>query len=1050
MRLNAERSCRSHPISAETTALGKPLPARRARPGRAALLVFLALTWGGAGADAGQLVSVASSAFSPPSGGGGDSGAPILSPDGRFVLFTSTAENLSVTSSNTPYHASSLPRLNVFLRDRTNGTTTLVSRNAAGTGGGNGDSIGLDVSTNGRYALLESSASDLVPDDTNGVNDIFVRDLWAGTTRLVSISTNGGAANGASREAVLTPDGRCVAFVSLADNLVSDDTNGLADVFVADLQANTMTLASVGALSSSAINGSEQPDITPDGRYVAFYSTATNLVPGADTAGEIYVRDLVGGVTLWASADARAELASAMGATNAVLSYHALSADGKYVVFQVSPSVTSSPPPPQTAGLVLRYDLQTALTAVVNTNANMPATFVADEARRLDMTPDGRFVVFVANTNGTSGSEVCVLVWDGVTGQTTLASGDLGAAIAADDIAGWPTIDSTGRYVAFLSSGTNNLAPDVPLGSYHLYVKDLQAGTTKVADTGTNGVLSGVSYATLSRFSAGGRFIAFVAPDGNLVAGDWNRAEDVFVRDLAADTTELISARAPALPSLSPSGPTFWSGLSVSADGRYVAFTSLADDLALNDTNRCLDVYVRDVVAGVNYLVSVATNGWSSTNANSGEPSLSADGRYVAFSSGANNLVTNDYNPLRDVFVRDLLTGTTTLVSVKTNPVASGNGDSYQPRISADGQRVLFQSTAYNLAPVVYGSPAPTNLFYRDLQSRTTSVLTVTTYLGSLYTLGIPLDTTMTPDGRWVAFVTGLSRFYVWDAQSGLRVYTNSGAASTRVALSPDGRWLAFATNAGSVGGLYLRDLAFGTNRTVSGMIPSSRSTLRFSADGRYLAYSCTNALIPPDTNATYDVFLYDLQTHSHLLVSQGYDVAGAANGASDYPDLSPDGRFVAYRSAATNLIASDHNGATDVFLYDRLTGATKLLSVSRVDGGPGSGWSCPPRFTADGRRLVFQSWASDLAAFDFNQSGDVFAYAMFYAGIAPGGLPASGPTLNWPAESGKTYHVEYLDDLRQTNWHNAGGSVTIVGDQGYFTDPAPSAGQRFYRIVAE
>ena len=199
-----------------------------------------------------------------------------MSVDGRFVLFASTADNL-VLSNN----GSGMPwRMNVFLRDRTNGTTALVSVNLAGTGGGNGDSFPTGLSTDGRYALFESSASNLVAGDTNNANDIFVRDLITGTTTLVSVSINGGIGNGVSRSSVMTPDGRYVAFVSTATNLVAGDTNKIPDVFVRDLQAQTTTLASVGAVSTSAstpTGSSEAPVITPDGRYVAFYSTASNL-----------------------------------------------------------------------------------------------------------------------------------------------------------------------------------------------------------------------------------------------------------------------------------------------------------------------------------------------------------------------------------------------------------------------------------------------------------------------------------------------------------------------------------------------------------------------------------------------------------------------------------------------------------------------------------------------------------------------------------------------------------------------------------------------------
>src|SRR5579859_838114 len=134
-----------------------------------------------------ELVSGVGPAQMPPAGGSGDSWLPILSADGRYVLFASTANNLLLASNNVPIPTGLLPNLNVFLRDRTAATTTLVSVNLSGVAGGNGDSVPLDLSTNGRYALFESSASDLVPADTNGATDVFVRDLLTGTITLVSL-----------------------------------------------------------------------------------------------------------------------------------------------------------------------------------------------------------------------------------------------------------------------------------------------------------------------------------------------------------------------------------------------------------------------------------------------------------------------------------------------------------------------------------------------------------------------------------------------------------------------------------------------------------------------------------------------------------------------------------------------------------------------------------------------------------------------------------------------------------------------------------------------
>ena len=326
------------------------------------------------------------------------------------------------------------PPLNVYVRDRTNGMTTLVSLNLSGLAGGNGDSIPVEISTNGQYVLFESCASDLVPNDTNGVSDIFVRDLANGSNILVSVGTNGGSAvqgsflgpPALSRGSVMTPDGRYVAFVSAANNLVPNDTNGIPDVFVRDLQSGTTTLVSVGAMptgivvSNIGVGTSESPGITPDGRYVVFFSTATNIVPEVTNIyGEIYVRDMVGGITTWASVNTYSILQPIFGPTNTVSYNHVISNDGQFVAYEASPTSASfsgiSP-----GGIILRYSLLTGLTDVVNTNAPGVGTGSEVTARNLDMTPEGRFIAFVGRTNKSS----CIYVWDAQSNTTTLVSGD--------------------------------------------------------------------------------------------------------------------------------------------------------------------------------------------------------------------------------------------------------------------------------------------------------------------------------------------------------------------------------------------------------------------------------------------------------------------------------------------------------------------------------------------------------------------------------------------------------------------------------------------------
>ncbi len=158
----------------------------------------------------------------------------------------------------------------------------------------------------------------------------------------------------------------------------------------------------------------------------------------------------------------------------------------------------------------------------------------------------------------------------------------------------------------------------------------------------------------------------------------------------------------------------------------------------------------------------------------------------------------------------------------------------------------------------------------------------------------------------------------------------------------------------------------------------------------------------------------------------------------------------MAYRSAASDLVNGDNNGVPDLFVYDRLNDSTTLLSASGSGNSSGDNRSLTPAFSADGRTLVFTSWASDLTANDFNHFSDVLAYVFFFADVTPG-APGEGPTISWPYVSGNNYHVEYKDNLSDSTWQTVSGTVTINGNRASLTDLAPSSGtQRFYRVVAE
>jgi hypothetical protein len=963
--------------------------------------------------------------------GGGCSYDPIVSSDGRYVLFASTSDNLVVGPGGVAMPEAVPAHMNVFMRNRQTGITVLVSVNAAGTAGGNGDSFPCAISTNGQFAFFQSAASDLVAGDTNAATDIFVRDTVSNITTLVSVSTNGAVGNGASREATITPDGRYVAFVSAASNLVAGDTNGIPDVFVRDLQLGVTTLASPGAqrfnvtivTPLTAGSSSESPVISADGRYVAFFSTAIGLVSGVTNDGELYMRDLVQGSTAWVSTNAHSINSSAVPAD------YAMSTNG-FIAYQT----TGGTP----AGLVFRYNVATGASDDISTNGAV-VTSLDTESRKIDISADGRFVAFTL-TNSSGGASI--QLWDAQSGAASLISDG-----KTNELCDFPRVDQTGRYVAFTSDDglltTNNN------GATHVYVRDTFTEDIQLADLGTNGSTPISSIMTPFHLSADGSAVAFDCPDGALSINHYKF--DAFLRDFISNTTEIISAPAPALPSVTPLNASQLSCSSISSNGQYVAFTSYSDGIVSGDTNLCPDVFVHDFATGSNTLVSFSLYGPYSGNGNSWGPSISADGRYVAFSSSATNLVANDTNNADDVFLRDMQAGSTVLVSKDASGSGEGNGNSFTPQLSADGQHVLFFSEANNLT-TNEGFPG-ISIFWRDIQAGVTYFITTNV-------------AAMTPDGSNVIFGAG-NEISLWTAQSySARTVATVSQAVGEVAISADAHWAAF--EAGST--VYTADLVAGSNWALGALASTSQGHFQFSGDSRFLAYLAKDNIgLTIAYTGTNQVYLYDFQNATNDLVSQSYNSAAAGNGPCDSPAISADGSFVAYRSAATNLVPDDINGVPDIFLYDRLTGGTTLISVSQFGAYSANGRSSSPVFSGDGQTLFFESWASDLDPDDFNESSDVFAVSLSmnglanstnamppvnFSGIVVGMVNGQSSTnypvtLTWPSVSGVGYQVQFKNSLSDPQWQPLNGPATVVGNQGSIIDFSPAAVQRFYRIVS-
>lgn len=395
-----------------------------------------------------------------------------------------------------------------------------VARVGLSTSGveGNGSSRNPSVSADGRFVAFASDAGNLVQGDSNGFSDVFVRDLLTGETTRVSLSATGGETDESSIDPSISADGRLVAFWSAATNIVDDDTNGKNDVFVHDRVTGTTVRASEASLGVEANGGSTDPVISSNGRFVAFNSKATNLVPD-DTNG---VAD------------------------------------------------------------VFLHDLALRVTERVSV-----ATYFYEADRQ--------------------------------------------SAEIAGENEGLIAISENGRYIAFQSFAQN------------------------------------------------------------LVTDDFNAVGDVFVRDRGLGTTVRASVTAEGFDGDRESGR--W-GLAISEDGRLVAFTSAATNLAPGDDDAAVDVFLRDLAAGTTTLLTASPFG-GGANGSSRYPSFSADSRFVALTSEASNLVSDDANGVADVFVYDWDASILRLASVATNGVPF-DGPSDRAVLTSDGSAVFFDSLATN------------------------------------------------------------------------------------------------------------------------------------------------------------------------------------------------------------------------------------------------------------------------------------------------------------------------------------------------------------------
>lgn len=885
-----------------------------------------------------------------------------ISADGRYLAFISRARNLIAGLGDTN------PFPEIYLHDRVTGTTVLVSHSAASpTTAANGQSWGPMISADGRHVAFSSQATDLVAgqSDTNNAADVFLFDRVTGTVSLVSHAAGSATTAGdhGSGSPFLSADGRRIAFASDADDLiVAQAASSSQQVFVFDVE-HGMALVShvVGAPTQPANGASSGPSLSANGELLAYTSEATDLVSGVtDTNGasDVFLYNWNSSQSVLVSRTGATPTAAASGASAAPT----VSADGTHVAFVSKASNLVVGQSGQVDGNVFLYRRADAAMTLVSHSLAGAQQAGNQASVQPVLNQDGSYIAFVSAAEDLVDSfptlhSSFVFLFQSSNGSLTRLSQAFPAEQQVSTSGNDPRISADGNLVAFTQAVTSP-GGGVPLTEHHVDLYDRGSGLrTRISGTGGD--------SRAPELSADGQVAAFASFSTDLVAHDFNNTTDVFVYSRMAGTRSLVSrAGVPAVTSpldnLEPS---------LSEDGNFVAFLSAAPNLVPGqiDTNRQRDVFVWSGQTGVPGLVSRAAVAAPITAAagSSSTPALSPDGDWVAFQTTADDLVPGQAGPsgLLKLVLVERATGRAILVSHVTGSptVPTPGGLLASPVLSRDGRFVAFIGVYSHLLPGQTASSYQVFLYDRVADS---TVLVSHRYgAPAMSSNTSSIDVDLSADGRFVVFATQATDLGAFDNNGALDVFlhdwvtgartllsrsttsstitANGGSVSPKI--SSDGRWIYFVSEAMNLipGGpfgsnLYLYDRVTDTLTLASHAAGQPTTgiggvgSFDLSADGRFAAFTGWGG------NGHTQIFLYDRTTGEGTLVSHEAAAPGtASNGSVTRPWISADGRFVTFTSTATNLVAgvTDGSESSDVFLYERETGAMEL--VSRSDASP-------------------------------------------------------------------------------------------------------------------
>jgi Tol biopolymer transport system component len=800
---------------------------------------------------------------------------------------------------------------------------------------------GPSVSDDGRYVVFLSAATNLVPeqDDTNGVEDLFLRDRVTGSTVLVSHAA-GSPTRAAKAPAFVVPlndvfvisaDGRFVAFSSLATDLVEGQTGTAQEVFLFDRVTLGVTMVThVAGGPTQGAGGGLPMALSDDGRFLALLSSSSKLLPGQDPLTSYSCVFLFDRVTETITLVSHAYGAPSTGARGS-LTYRCLSGDGQRLVFESeAPNLVSGQTGNGTQAFL--FDAPTnRVTLVSHTYASLSA----------------------GGTPGTISRGGAVISRDGSHVAYSMGSRDL--------VAGGPPFPSVNVYLYTVGTGSNRL----------------------VSHTPSSMVTSGDDDSPTCQVSRDGGTVVFSSYAIDLVSGVSTDLLKTYAYDSSTQKVSLVSRS-------QSGGGVVGLNEAVSLDGSKVAFTSSGTDLVPGQvgpgTSSLTDqAYLFDLRSGQMALVTHApSSAVTASTSPVGGTALSGDGETVVLDSASDLSGAQDLNGLADVFAYDVRTGAASLVSRADGrpsrtpmgrsslPLRGSFADASRPVLSGDGRHVLFTSDGANLVPNQTGDDR--NLFTADRFTGQNRLVTHAPGDPLKGTTAAVFGASISADGRYVAYSTdailadgaapGLLSYhcYVWDRLTGLNGLLSNDCGD--VVMSPDGRFLVYARTTS----LYLLDRGTGINQLVNRRYGTTDTTAsgfaddpQVSADGRWVTFTSNGTDLTAGGTTGTQLFLFDAQSGTNTLVSHR---AGAPdqNGDADclLAAITPDGSYVAYTSTSRDLVSGqvDQAGTYDVFLYDRATGLNELVShadsLALTAAGDQNARGGRPILSDDGRFVAF------------------------------------------------------------------------------------------------